>query len=89
MKANISNSTKRIRPRIESIYFVLGDKLRSLRKERKLSLSDVAKYTMPRVTSSSIANIENGAQRVTIHGLEGIAKALGTTMSTILKDIGL
>lgn len=85
MRDNISS--KRIRPRIESIYFVLGNKLRALRKKRKLSLAAVASHTMPRITPSSIANIENGAQRITLHSFEGIAKALGTTMSSILRDI--
>lgn len=72
----------RFRPRIEAMYFVLGRRIRSLRKQNNLTLAYIGSHA--KLTPTCIANIEAGAQRVTVHALCEIAKALGTTAGELL-----
>jgi transcriptional regulator with XRE-family HTH domain len=64
---------------VEAVYARFGRDLQRLRKQRKLSQSDLARLIDPtgeRLSRSSIANIETGKQRVALHLFLEIAQAL-------------
>jgi transcriptional regulator with XRE-family HTH domain len=64
---------------VESVYARFGRDLQRLRRQRKLSQSDLARLIDPsgeRLSRSSIANIETGKQRVALHLFLEIAQAL-------------
>ncbi len=82
MKANTYK--KRFRPKLEPLYFVIGRRIRSLRKQQSLTLFYIGKCAG--LTPTCIANIEAGAQRVTVHALLEIAKALETTICDLTAE---
>lgn len=61
----------------------LGENLKKLRLEKKLSQGDLAKKL--EVDRAYISNIENGRMNPTLSTLEKIAKALGISSSDLLK----
>ena len=61
----------------------LGENLRKLRLEKKMSQGDLA--TALSVDRAYISNIENGRMNPTIATLEKIAGALNITSSELLK----
>jgi len=61
----------------------LGENLRKLRLEKKMSQSDLA--TALGVDGAYISNIENGRMNPTLSTLEKIAGALGISSSELLK----
>src|SRR4051812_44934255 len=64
---------------VEPVYVRFGHDLQRLRRQRKLSQADLARLVDPtgeRLSRSSIANIENGRQRVALHLLLDLALAL-------------
>lgn len=64
---------------VEPVYARLGHDLQRLRKQRNLSQADLARLVDPqgdRLSRSSIANIENGKQRVALHLFLEIAGVL-------------
>lgn len=64
---------------VEPVYARFGHDIQRLRRQRKLSQTDLARLIDPsgdRLSRSSIANIENGKQRVALHLLLDFARAL-------------
>jgi len=61
----------------------LGENLRKLRLQKKLSQGDLAKAL--NVDRAYISNIENGRMNPTLSTLEKIAKALNISSSKLLK----
>ena len=67
-----------IRP-VEPVYARFGHELQRLRRQKKLSQADLARLVDPsgdRLGRSSIANIENGKQRVALHLFLELARVL-------------
>jgi transcriptional regulator with XRE-family HTH domain len=64
---------------VEAVYVRFGHELQRVRRQRKLSQADLARLVDPsgeRLSRSSVANIENGRQRVALHLLLDFARAL-------------
>jgi transcriptional regulator with XRE-family HTH domain len=64
---------------VEPVYARFGRELQRLRKQRRLSQAALARLVDPsghRLSRSSIANIENGKQRVALHLFLELARAL-------------
>src|SRR5688572_25389212 len=64
---------------VEPVYARFGHDIQRLRRQRKLSQADLARLVDPsgrRLSRSSIANIESGKQRVALHLLLDLARAL-------------
>ena len=61
----------------------LGENLRKLRLNKKLSQGDLAKKLS--VDRAYISNIENGRMNPTLSTLEKISKALGISSSELLR----
>ncbi|MBP6818294.1 MAG: helix-turn-helix transcriptional regulator [Ferrovibrio sp.] len=72
-------------PRVEKPYLVLGANLLAARKARGWTQQELAN----RIgwERSSIANIEAGRQRVLIHSVKQIAKALRISTMRIMKGV--
>lgn len=66
----------------EAIYRMFGRRLRELRDERGIAQEELA--TFSGLTRSSIANIENGKQRVLLHQLVLFAEALHTNVGALI-----
>ena len=66
----------------EAIYRVFGRRLRELRDRRNLPQEELA--TLSGLTRSSIANIENGKQRVLLHQLVQFAEALQVDLGALI-----
>lgn len=60
----------------------LGERIFSLRKAQKLSQADLA--AMASLDRSFISEIENGQKNISVGTLEKIAKALGTSMGSLI-----
>jgi transcriptional regulator with XRE-family HTH domain len=67
---------------LEPEYRQIGDILRRLRRERDLSQETVAASC--RMSRSALANIESGQQRLAVHQLLRLARALQVSPSTLL-----
>jgi transcriptional regulator with XRE-family HTH domain len=65
----------------------LGDTIRRIRKERGLSQEQVAHVA--EVDVSYLGRVERGDNNVAVLKLESIARALGTTMASLMADAGL
>lgn len=61
---------------IASIYQAIGARLAEARQQRGVRQTDLASAVG--LIRASIANIENGAQRIQVHTLIAAAQALGT-----------
>jgi transcriptional regulator with XRE-family HTH domain len=64
---------------VEAVYVRFGHELQRVRRQGKLSQADLARLVDPsgeRLSRSSVANIENGRQRVALHLLLDFARAL-------------
>jgi transcriptional regulator with XRE-family HTH domain len=68
----------------EVAYRIFGRRLRELRAERRVPQEELA--TLVGLTRSSIANIENGKQRVLLHQLLKFAEALRVDVAELLKQ---
>ena len=64
----------------------LGDHLRALRREAKLSQEDLADLTG--LTANYIGMVERAERRITIEAAMSIAKALNAKLSDILRAVG-
>ena len=69
-------------PDSERLYELVGQRIGRIRNEAKLSQTALAKRC--RLTRGSIANIELGNQRATLHTLWMIAEALDVEPSSLL-----
>ena len=72
---------------IEPCYRALGARVQMIRQTLDMSQGELAKRIG--YTRTSIVNIEAGRQRVPMHQVEEIAKALATTPRNLLKGIWL
>lgn len=70
--------------KIEPFYFSLGRRIQAARDRVGLSQQDLGSRLTPPVTRASIANIENGKQRVLSHTLVGISSALSVSVAELL-----
>lgn len=69
---------------MERLYREIGRLLRERREKAELSQSAVAGRVG--LSRTSITNIENGRQHVTLHVLYALADAVGTTPGALLPD---
>ena len=72
----------RRRPDSEKLYELVGQKVERQRREAKLSQTQLAQRCG--LARGSIANIESGNQRPTLHTLWSLADALGVDMRLLL-----
>lgn len=70
---------------VEPVYQAIGLRIRMIRDTLDIQQEDLAKRIG--CTRSSIASIETGRERLLMHRLEKIAKALGTTPKGLLRGI--
>ena len=68
----------------EEIYKMFGRRLRELREKNRVPQEELA--TLSGLTRSSIANIENGKQRVMLHQLLKFAEALRVDLATLVPN---
>ena len=69
---------------VDALYEEIGDRIRKEREELGFTQSDLAQEIG--MLRTSIANIETGRQRLPIHVLFNIARALGVTPKRLLPD---
>jgi transcriptional regulator with XRE-family HTH domain len=69
----------------DSLHGIIGANIRKIRLEKDLNQENLAQGI--ELTRSSIAQIENGKQAVTIYSLYRIAEALKTSLEKILPSI--
>lgn len=72
-------------PDIEPIYMAIAARVRMIRETLDMSQADLAKKLG--YTRTSMVNFEAGRQRLPLHQLQEIAKALNTTPRNLLKGI--
>lgn len=70
--------------KVEPFYEALGQQIRTVRDRSGLSQAALAKLLSPTVTRAAIANIENAKQRVLVHVLVDIARALKVEVADLL-----
>lgn len=70
---------------IEPCYVMLGAKVRMIREALGLDQAELAKRID--LTRPSVSNIEAGNQRVSVHQVEALARAIGTTPKNLMKGI--
>jgi len=73
-----------MRNKIEPFYEALGLKIQKLRENRKMTQARLGLSLRPPSTRASIANIENGKQRVLAHTLPQLARALGVELGELV-----
>jgi transcriptional regulator with XRE-family HTH domain len=72
---------------IEPFYEALGAKIQEWRGARKMTQAQLGLVLKPPSTRASIANIENGKQRVLVHTLVQLAKALEVEIHALLPPV--
>jgi transcriptional regulator with XRE-family HTH domain len=72
---------------MQRLYDEFGKRLRAARREARLSQENVAERVG--LTRSSIANIELGRQRITLHTLYALAGAVQSRPAALLPEIEL
>ncbi len=70
--------------RIEAFYEALGSNIQAARDRVKMTQAQVGLALVPPSTRASIANIENGKQRVLVHTLVQLARALETKVEKLI-----
>jgi transcriptional regulator with XRE-family HTH domain len=70
---------------LEPIYGLIALKIRHVRETLGITQEELAKRTG--YTRVSIVNIETGRQRLPLHQVEEIARALGVTTKHLLRGI--
>jgi transcriptional regulator with XRE-family HTH domain len=74
--------------KVEPFYEALGKQIRIVRERAGLSQASLAQALLPSVTRAAIANIENAKQRVLVHVLIEIARALKVDVPDLLPPTG-
>jgi len=69
---------------IEPFYGLLGSRIQETREEKKMTQAQLAVALIPPTTRASVANVENGKQRVLVHTLVQFAKAMGVEVGKLL-----
>ena len=72
---------------IEPIYILVGARIRMVMEAIDITQGELAKRL--KLTRTSVTNILAGRQRLQLHTLTAIAKALGTTEKHLLKGLWL
>ena len=70
--------------KIERFYETLGSRFQQAREQRKMTQEQLGRALKPPSTRASIANIENGKQRVLVHTLAQLAESLGVQIETLM-----
>jgi transcriptional regulator with XRE-family HTH domain len=70
--------------KIEAFYEALGSNIQGARDRLKMTQAQLGLSLMPPSTRASIANIENGKQRVLAHTLIQLSKALETEVVKLI-----
>jgi transcriptional regulator with XRE-family HTH domain len=73
--------------KIEPFYEVLGSKIQEAREARKMTQAQLGLRLNPPSTRASIANIENGKQRVLVHTFVQLAKALAVDIQDLMPAV--
>jgi transcriptional regulator with XRE-family HTH domain len=68
----------------EGIYRMIGQRVRSERMKRQLKQEDLARKL--NLSRTSITNIENGNQKILVHTLMDLAKALEIPAASFLEQ---
>lgn len=69
----------------DRLYSFIGEQLKSHREKQGLTQGDLA--GLVRLERTSITNIEGGKQKLPIHVLYGVCKALGIAPSDVLPRV--
>jgi transcriptional regulator with XRE-family HTH domain len=72
---------------IEPFYEFLGSRIQEVREQKKMTQAQLGLSLVPPSTRASIANIENGKQRVLVHTLVQFAKAMGVPVQSLLPPV--
>ena len=72
---------------IEPFYRELGRKVREIRDRRGMTQEELGQLLNPQVTRASIANVENGTQRVLVHTLSQLATRLDVSVDELLPRV--
>lgn len=72
-------------PNIEPVYVLLGAKIAHIRTNLGMTQTEFGKIIGQ--TRASVANMENGKQRIHLHTLEQLAKAFSMSPKHFLKGI--
>lgn len=70
--------------KIEAFYEVLGSNIQGARDRLKMTQAQLGLSLVPPSTRASIANIENGKQRVLVHTLVQLSKTLKTEVEKLI-----
>lgn len=70
--------------KIEAFYETLGSNIQSARDRIKMTQAQLGFALVPPSTRASIANIENGKQRVLVHTLVQLARTLETKVEKLI-----
>jgi transcriptional regulator with XRE-family HTH domain len=70
--------------KIEPFYATLGANIRGARDRLTMTQAQLGSGLAPPSTRASIANIENGKQRVLVHTLVQLARALETKVEKLI-----
>jgi transcriptional regulator with XRE-family HTH domain len=74
---------------IEPFYVAMGRKIQDIREGKKMTQAQLGRCLNPPTTRASIANIENGKQRVLAHTLMELAKAMEVDIKDLIPSDGL
>jgi transcriptional regulator with XRE-family HTH domain len=69
---------------IEPFYVVLGPKIQKARERKKMTQAQLGRCLNPPTTRASIANIENGKQRVLAHTFVQLARAMDIKIQELM-----
>ncbi len=67
---------------MEAIYVSTGRRIKRLREQKDMSQAALGKRI--KLRRSSVANMENGRQRIGLHQLVVIGRVLGTTPAALI-----
>lgn len=73
---------------IEPFYAVLGANIQDARQKRGMTQAELGHLLEPPATRASVANVENGKQRVLAHTLAQVARSLEVDISELLPTTG-
>jgi transcriptional regulator with XRE-family HTH domain len=73
--------------KIEPFYEDLGSKIQQAREHRKMTQAQLGLSLKPPSTRASIANIENGKQRVLVHTLAQLADSLSVKVQMLIPAV--
>ncbi len=70
--------------KVEPVYAYFGNHIGKLRDKKKLTQEQLGAKLQPPLKRASIANIEGGKQRVLLHTVLQLARALDTEVSVLV-----